>query len=346
MSSSADTGESSAAAPFAGIARLTRRWRQSRRPMVRYLWRVAQAVPVLIVVALVSFMLMHLLPGDPAEVIAGDQATPEAVERIRHQLGLDRPLLEQLGIWFWHLLHGDFGKSIILNQSVISAVLERLPVTLSLTFVSLLITLPVGILLGVLAAYRRGTWVDTSVMFFALLGVSLPSFWIGILAVIVFSVFLGWLPTGGYVPITTGGFVLWLRALVLPAAVLALFQIGFLARMTRSAMLDILDKEYVRTARAKGVSELRTIAKHAFRNALIPVVTVTGIICSLLIGGSVVIEQVFALPGIGRLMVQGILSRDYPLVQGTMLLLGFAFVGINLLVDLIYTLVDPRVRYD
>jgi peptide/nickel transport system permease protein len=305
--------------------------------------RLLQAIPVVVIFAVLVFTLLHLLPGDPAVAIAGSEATPEAIERIRQQLGLDRPLLEQLAAWFDRLAHGDFGKSLILNQSVLSAV-ERLPVTLSLSFLSLTITIPTGIVLGVLAAYWRNTCLDSLVMVSALVGVSMPSFWLGILSVIFFSVTLGWLPPAGYTPISQGLWP-WLSALIQPAVVLALFQIGFLARITRSAMLDVLDQDFIRTARAKGVDEWTTISKHAFRNTLIPVVTVSGIILSLLIGGSVVIEQVFALPGIGRLIVQGILARDYPLVQGTMLIFGFSFVVINILVDVIYMIVDPRVRF-
>jgi peptide/nickel transport system permease protein len=288
--------------------------------------RFLNAVPVILLVAVLTFFLMHLLPGDPAVIIAGTDAGPDAIARIRTQLGLDRPLLEQLGVWLLNLAHGNFGTSLALNQGVIGAVLERLPVTLSLAAISMAITLPAGIAMGVLAAYRRNTWVDQAVMVTALLGVSLPGFWIAILSVILFSVTLGWVPSGGYVPLTHG-FGPWFAALIQPAVVLALFQIGFLARMTRSAMLDVLDQDFI-------------------RNTLIPVVTASGIILSLLIGGSVIIEQVFALPGIGRLIVQAILARDYPLVQGTMLLLGFAFVVINLLLDIVYTLVDPRVRYE
>ena len=287
---------------------------------------------------------MHLLPGDPAAVIAGPEAGAEAVERIRRQLGLDRSIPEQLAVWLFHLAQGDFGRSIILNQPVLTALSERLPVTLSLTLVSFAITIPIGILLGVAAAKFRHTWIDSAVMFLALIGVSIPGFWIAILSVLLFSVNLGWLPASGYVPLAEGVWP-WFLALIQPAAMLALFQIGFLARMARSATLDVLDQDYIRTARAKGVSEWQTIAKHAFRNTLIPVVTATGIILSLLVGGSVVIEQVFALPGVGRLIVQAILTRDYPMVQGTLLALAFIFVGINLLVDIIYTWVDPRVRY-
>ncbi len=307
--------------------------------------RIAQAVPVMLIVAVLTFFLMHLLPGDPAVIIAGDQAGPEAIEAMRRTLGLDRPLLEQLWLWLTHLAQGNFGESLVLNQPVLSAVVERLPVTLSLAAVAFAITLPVGVALGITAAYWRDSWLDSAVMGFALLGVSVPNFWIATLSVILFSVNLGWLPSAGYVPMEDG-FLDWLAALLQPAAVLALFQIGFLARMTRSEMLEILDQDYVRTARAKGVSEFFTVTKHAFRNTLVSVVTVGGYIVSLLIGGSVVVEQVFALPGIGRLLVQAIMARDYPTVQGTMLLLGFAFVLINVLIDVLYTFIDPRVRYD
>ena len=307
--------------------------------------RILQAAPVIVVVSILAFLLINLLPGDPAVVIAGDQASPEAIAAVRHNLGLDKPLIEQLGIWFLHLLQGNFGASLMLNQSVVSAMGERLPVTLSLALLSIAITLPIGIFAGAIAAYYRQTWIDSCVMTLALLGVSAPAFWVAILSIILFSVTLRWFPTGGYTPFMQDP-VLWLRSLVLPAAMLSLFQIGFLARMTRSAMLDVLSQDYVRTARAKGLGEWKTVSKHAFRNALILIVTAIGILLSTAIGGSVVIEQVFALPGVGRLVVQGILARDYPLVQGVMLIYGFAFVLINLAVDLIYTFADPRVRYD
>jgi peptide/nickel transport system permease protein len=307
--------------------------------------RILQAAPVMVVVSILAFLLINLLPGDPAVVIAGDQASPEAIAAVRHNLGLDKPLIEQLGVWFLHLLQGNFGASLMLNQSVVSAMGERLPVTLSLALLSIAITLPIGIFAGAVAAYYRQTWIDSCVMTLALLGVSAPAFWVAILSIILFSVTLRWFPTGGYTPFMQDP-VLWLRSLVLPAVMLSLFQIGFLARMTRSAMLDVLSQDYVRTARAKGLGEWKTVSKHAFRNALILIVTAIGILLSTAIGGSVVIEQVFALPGVGRLVVQGILARDYPLVQGVMLIYGFAFVLINLAVDLIYTFADPRVRYD
>ena len=307
--------------------------------------KILQAIPVLLLVSVLAFLLMSLLPGDPAVVIAGDQASPEAIEKVRLTLGLDRPFLEQIALWFGQLVRGNFGNSLMLNQSVLSAMGERLPVTLSLAGLSLAITLPIGILVGSIAAYYRQTWVDSAVMSVALLGVSIPGFWIAILAVILFSVILGWLPSSGYVALSANP-AMWLRSLILPAAMLSLFQIGFLARMTRSAMLDVLSQDYIRTARSKGLSEWMTVGKHAFRNALIMVITALGILVSTAIGGSVVIEQVFALPGIGRLVVQGILARDYPLVQGVMLIYGFAFVAVNLTVDILYTFADPRVRYD
>jgi peptide/nickel transport system permease protein len=307
--------------------------------------RVLQAVPIILIVSVLAFLLMSLLPGDPAVVIAGDQASPEAIEKVRRSLGLDRPFLEQIGLWFLQLAQGNFGASLMLNQSVVSAMGERLPVTMSLAGLSLAITLPVGIFAGSIAAYYRQTWIDSVVMVVALLGVSIPAFWIAILAVILFSVMLGWLPSSGFVPLAQDP-LSWFRSLVMPAAMLSLFQIGFLARMTRSAMLDVLSQDFIRTARSKGLSEWSTVGKHAFRNALIMVITAMGILISTAIGGSVVIEQVFALPGIGRLVVQGILARDYPLVQGVMLIYGFAFVAINLMVDVLYTVADPRVRYD
>jgi peptide/nickel transport system permease protein len=308
-------------------------------------FKFLQAVPVILIISILAVLLLSLLPGDPAIIIAGEQASPEAVEHVRQQLGLDRPFLQQLAIWLLNLAQGNFGSSLILNQSVLSAVGERLPVTLSLAALSIAVTIPVGVFLGSLAAYYRQSWIDAGVMTFALLGVSIPAFWIAILGIILFSVHLGWVPSSGFTPISQGVGP-WLSSVILPALILSLFQIGFLARMTRSAMLDVMGQDFIRTARAKGLSEWRTVSKHALRNALILIITATGILLSTAIGGSVVIEQVFALPGIGRMVVQAILARDYPLVQGTMLIFGFTFVLINLIVDVLYTLADPRVRHD
>jgi peptide/nickel transport system permease protein len=308
-------------------------------------YKFLQAVPVILIISILAFLLLSLLPGDPAIVIAGEQASPEAVERVRRQLGLDQSFLQQLVIWLLNLMRGNFGSSLILNQSVVSAVIERLPVTLSLAAVSISITIPVGVFLGSVAAYFRRSWVDSLVMTVALLGVSVPAFWMAILGIILFSVRLGLVPSSGYAPISQG-LGAWFSSIILPALILSLFQIGFLARMTRSAMLDVLSQDYIRTARAKGLGEWRTVGKHALRNALILIITATGILLSTAIGGSVIIEQVFALPGIGRMVVQAIMARDYPLVQGTMLIFGFTFVLINLMVDILYSLADPRVRHD
>jgi peptide/nickel transport system permease protein len=307
--------------------------------------KLLQAVPVILIISVLAFLLLSLLPGDPATIIAGEQASPAAIEQVRKSLGLDRSFIEQLTIWIFNLARGNFGSSLILNQTVLSAVGERLPVTMSLALLSISFTIPVGVFLGSLAAYFRRSWIDTVVMTVALLGVSLPAFWIAILGVILFSVQLGWVPSSGYAPLSQG-FGPWFASIALPALILSLFQIGFLARMTRSAMLDVLGQDYIRTARAKGLGEWHTVGKHALRNALILIITATGILLSAAIGGSVIIEQVFALPGIGRMVVQAIMARDYPLVQGTMLILGFTFVMINLIVDILYTLADPRVRHD
>jgi len=307
--------------------------------------KLLQAVPVMLIISILAFLLLSLLPGDPAVIIAGDQASPAAIARVRQQLGLDRPYLEQIAIWLSNLARGNFGSSLILNQSVLSAVGERLPVTLSLAALSLAFTIPVGIFLGSLAAYFRRTWVDSAVMAIALLGVSVPAFWIAILGIVLFSVKLGWVPSSGFVPLSQGP-GLWFSSLVLPALILSLFKIGFLARMTRAAMLEVLNQDYIRTARAKGMSEWQTVGKHALRNALILIITAAGILVSAAIGGSVIIEQVFALPGIGRMVVQAIMARDYPLVQGTMLILGFSIVLINLLADVLYAWADPRVRHE
>jgi peptide/nickel transport system permease protein len=329
-----------------GWSETRRRRRSGELALLRIIGlKFLQAVPVILIISVLAFLLLSLLPGDPAIIIAGEQASPEAVERVRQQLGLDRPFLQQLAIWLLNLAQGNFGSSLVLNQSVLSAVAERLPVTLSLAALSISITIPVGVLLGSLAAYYRQSWIDAGVMTFALIGVSIPAFWIAILGIILFSVRLGWVPSSGFAPISQGVGP-WFSSVILPALILSLFQIGFLARMTRSAMLDVMGQDFIRTARAKGLSEWRTVSKHALRNALILIITATGILLSTAIGGSVVIEQVFALPGIGRMVVQAILARDYPLVQGTMLIFGFAFVLINLFVDVLYTLADPRVRHE
>jgi peptide/nickel transport system permease protein len=314
--------------------------------MGRYIvQRVLAAVPVLLIVTLISFCIMQLVPGDPAVVMAGPQATAAEVERVRVQLGLDRPFLEQLIHWYAGLAHGDLGRSILLGRGVSQAIAERIPVTLALALLSFLLTLAIGIPCGIVAALRQNTWVDQAVMTVALVGVSLPNFWLGLMLIIFFSVILDLMPAGGYVPFAAG-FWPWFKSLLLPSLSLGLLQMGLLARITRSTMLEVLRQDYIRTARAKGLTAFKVVGKHAFKNALIPVVTIIGIIFSLLLTGSVVIETVYSLPGLGRLLATSIFSRDYPVIQGGLLLTASMFVGINLLVDVLYAFLDPRVRYD
>jgi len=307
--------------------------------------RLLSAIPVLFLVSLISFMLMRLVPGDPAAIIAGLQATPEEIEHIRRQLGLDQPLINQLGSWYWQLLQGNLGDSILLGRSVSQSIIERLPVSLSIALYALVLTLVVALTSGVFAAMRQNTWIDQLLMTIALIGVSLPNFWLGLMLIILFAVNLGWLPSGGYVPLSES-FTGWLASTTLPAISLALLQMGLLARITRSTMLEVLQQDYIRTARAKGMPPWIVIGKHALKNVMIPVITVIGIIFSLLIGGSVVIETVYSIPGVGRLVGSAILRRDYPVIQGSLLVIAGMLVFINLVVDVLYAYFDPRVRYD
>jgi peptide/nickel transport system permease protein len=307
-------------------------------------WRLVSAVPVILLVTLISFSVMSLVPGDPAAIIAGATATDAEIADLRVALGLDRPFLERLLSWYGDLLSGDLGRSILLQRPVAEAIAERLPVTLALGAYAMVLTLVFGVGLGVVAAVRQNTWVDQICMTVAVLGVSIPNLWLALLFVFLFAVTLGWFPTGGYVPFgedALGALV----ALTLPAISLALMQVGLLARMTRSAMLEVLRQDFVRTARAKGLPGWFVVLRHALGNALIPLVTVLGIILSLMISGTVVIESVFSLPGMGRLIVNAIQRRDYPVIQGGLMLIAVALVLVNLVVDLLYAWLDPRVRY-
>jgi peptide/nickel transport system permease protein len=306
--------------------------------------RLLTALPVLLIVSALSFGIVWIVPGDVAAEMAGPTATAEELARLRERLGLTRPWHEQLVGWYSALLHGDLGESILLRQGVTEAIVERLPVTLALTFLALAIALVLGTALGVVAAVRAGKGADRLAMGTALIGFSLPDFWLGLVFVYVFAVLLGWLPTGGYVPFGEDP-VGWARSMLLPAATLALSQMGLFARMTRAAMLEVLRQDYVRTARAKGMPGWIVVGKHALGNALIPVVTVAGIACGVLLGGAVVIESVFSLPGVGRLIVGAIQRRDYPVIQGGLLLTATIFVLVNLLVDLLYAALDPRIRH-
>ncbi len=307
--------------------------------------RLASAIPVLFVVSVVSFLLIWIVPGDVTAEIAGPDATPAQIVRLRHDLGLDQPLLGRAVIWYGRLAHGDLGQSYLLNRSVAAAVLERLPVTLSLVALGLLLSVVMGVLLGVLAAVRHNSWVDQLATSVALLGLSIPDFWFGLVLIVFFGVQLEWLPTGGFVPIDVSPLG-WLRSMTLPALTLAFTQMGVVARMTRSSMLDVLGQDYIRTARAKGMQSWVVIFRHALLNALIPIVTVVGILTGVLLGGAVVVEQVFSLPGVGRLIIGAIQRRDFPIIQGGLLITAATFVFVNIGVDIIYGWLDPRVRDD
>jgi peptide/nickel transport system permease protein len=307
--------------------------------------RLSHAVPVLVVVSLITFALIHIVPGDAAQVMAGPDATRAQVEGLRTALGLDRPLYVQLGLWYWRMLHGDLGDSYMLGRSVVQAIGERVPVTALLSLYALAITLPLGLLAGIVAATHHKHWLDSTVMTVALLGVSVPGFWLSIMGIVLFSVGLGWLPATGYVP-PQQSLLACLRSLTLPAVSLAVFQIGFLARMVRATMLEVLRQDFIRTARAEGVAEWKILAKHALKNIMTPILTVIGIILGVVLAGAVVIEQIFALPGLGLLVVEGILRRDYPVIQGSLLVVAGTLVLINLAIDLMYGVLDPRVRYE
>ncbi|WP_158743068.1 ABC transporter permease [Acidisphaera sp. L21] len=305
--------------------------------------RLLGAIPTLLLVSLITFAILHLIPGDPAVVMAGLSATPQDVAQIRSDLGLDQPLLGQLVHWYAGLLHGNLGRSLLLGQDVLEAILQRLPVTLSLSLYGLVLTLLIGVAGGVLAALKQNTIVDQAAMIGAMIGISMPSFFFAPLMVLVFAVHFGWLPSGGYVNFIDSPLG-WLRAATLPAVSLALLQVGLLARITRSTMLEVLRQDYVRTARAKGLSGMSVVGKHALANAMIPITTVVGIAISLLLSGSVVIETIFSVPGIGQLLTQAVLNRDYPLVQGGLLVLTTVLVLVNIAVDVAYAAMDPRVR--
>ncbi|MCC7274220.1 MAG: ABC transporter permease, partial [Alphaproteobacteria bacterium] len=304
--------------------------------------RLLTALPVLLLVSLITFGLIQLVPGDPATVIAGQDASPAELARVREMLQLDAPWYDRLLAWYGRLAQGDLGQSFTLGRSVATAIMERAPVTFSLAAFALVMTLAIGMTIGIAAALRQNSWLDAALMGFALVGVSLPNFWLGIMFILVFAVELGWLPSGGYVgpEESVAG---WLRCLVLPALSLALLQMGLLARITRASMIEVLRQDYVRTARAKGLPAWKVVGKHALRNVLVPVVTVIGIIFSLLLAGAVVIETVYSIPGIGRLVVAGIARRDYPVIQGALLLIATSCVLLNIVVDILYAYIDPRV---
>ena len=305
--------------------------------------RVLASIPVLLLVSLITFVLLSLVPGDPASAFLDASATAEALERVRRELGLDRPFLVRMGEWYLRVLQGDLGTSLLLNRSVTSAILERLPVTLSLTAMAFLVSVLLGMAAGVLAAVRHGKATDQGLMTLALLGLSIPEFWLGLVLIWLVAVMVPIFPAGDYVAFATNPWQ-WARHLALPTFTLACVQMGFVARMTRSSMLEVLGQDFVRTARAKGLPEPYVVLRHGLANAMVPIVTVMGIMVGALLGGAVVTEQVFSIPGLGRLIIGAVLSRDFPVIQGGLLFLALIYLVVNLVVDLLYAVVDPRVR--
>jgi peptide/nickel transport system permease protein len=313
--------------------------------MYGYLFRrLLGTIPVMVVVAVFIFLMLRLTPSDPAAIIAGDNATTEQVAQIRGQLGLDRPMVEQFFIWSAKVLSGDFGESFFFRKTVAQLIGERIEPTLSLAFFTIMIAVLVAVPLGVLAAHRHGSWIDRIVMGFSVLGFSVPVFVIGYLLIYLFAIYLNWLPVQGYQRIAegVGG---WVQRLILPSMTLSVIYIALIARMTRTSVLEVLSEDYIRTARAKGQIERKVLFRHALRNAAVPIVTVIGLGIALLIGGVVVTESVFTIPGLGRLTVDAVLARDYPTIQAVILLFSFVYVMINLAVDMLYTILDPRIRY-
>jgi len=306
--------------------------------------RIAATVPVMLIVAVLVFLMLRLTPGDPAAVIAGDNANAEQIAAIRTRLGLDQPIVVQFFIWFGQILHGDFGESFFFKKSVAELIASRLEPTLALSLSTILIAVAVAVPLGVLAAYKQGTLIDKIVMGFSVLGFSVPVFVIGYSLIYLFAIELNWLPVQGYQRLADG-FGGFLARLVLPSLTLAVIYIALIARMTRTSVLDVMGEDYIRTARAKGQVERKVLFNHALRNAAVPIVTVIGFGVALLIGGVVVTESVFTIPGIGRLTVDAVLARDYPTIQAVILLFSFVYVLINLVVDLAYRVFDPRIRY-
>lgn len=299
--------------------------------------RLLSTVPVLIGISLLLFFMLRMLPGDPAQVLAGQMATPQEIENIRHQLGLDRPIYEQYTVYMSHLVRFDLGRSARTQNPVIDEIWARLPNTLLLAVVAIVLACLFGIPAGIISAVRPYSWIDYLVTLSALFGISMPVFWLGLMLVVLFAVILHWLPAGG-----TGSW----QHVILPAVTLASFVVAFIARMTRSTMLETLSQDFTTTARSKGLAEMVVIVKHALKNALIPIITVVGLQFGFLLGGAVLTETVFAWPGLGRLLYDSISARDYPMIQGTILIFGLLYILVNLVVDLIYAFVDPRIRYD
>lgn len=299
--------------------------------------RIIFSIPVIIGVSILVFLMLHALPGDPVEIMMGNSASADAAARVRHQLGLDRPLYVQYGRFVGHAATGDLGRSIRTNQPVMQLIMSQFPSTLQLTFAGLGFAIVLGMLLGTIAATHHRTWIDHSSMVVAVVGVSMPSFWLGFLFIAFFSLKLGWFPATGQ-----GG----ISRLVLPALALGIGASAVIARLVRSSMLEVMRQEYIGVARAKGLRNRTVVYRHGLRNALIPVVTIVGLQFGQLLAGTVIIETVFSRQGLGRLTIEAILNKDYPVVQGTILFTAVGYVLVNLLVDILYAFIDPQVRYD
>ena len=306
--------------------------------------RVLAAIPVMGVVALFVFLLLRLTPGDPAAILAGDNASPEQLERIRASLGLNEPLYQQFFTWINKLLHGDLGVSLISHVPVLQMISQRVEPSISIALSTIVLSILVAVPLGVIAAWKHGTWIDRFVMGLSVVGFSVPVFVIGYVLIQIFAIELRWVPVQGFKSITTG-FGPFFERIILPTCTLSFIYVALIARMTRASMLDVLGEDYVRTARAKGIAESAVLLRHALRNAAVPVITVIGNGFALLISGVVVTESVFNLPGIGRLTVDAVLARDYPVIQAMILLTSLVYVTVNLLIDVAYTFLDPRIRY-
>ena len=306
--------------------------------------RCFATLPVILVVAIFVFSLLYIAPGDPALIIAGDQATPEVVERVRQSLGLDRPFFVRLFEWGLNILQGDLGRSALSGKPVTELIAQRLEPTLSLMALTLVLSVGIAVPLGVAAAWARGSLFDRFAMIFCVAGFSLPLFVTGYLLAYIIGLKLGWLPVQGYTPLEKG-VVPWLRSLILPASALAVVYVALITRIARASMLEVMSRDYIRTAKAKGLKLPAILFIHALKNAAVPIVTVVGTGVALLIGGSVVAESVFALPGLGRLTIDAIQSRDYPVIQGVVLLFSISYVLLNLIVDILYTVFDPRISY-
>jgi len=313
--------------------------------MYRFLARrLLATIPVLLIVAVLVFMMLRLTPGDPAAILAGDAANVDQIASIRAGLGLDRPIVVQFGIWIGNLLSGDLGESFYYKTKVATLIGQRLEPTLSLAAMTILIAVLVAVPLGVLAAWRHGGWFDRTLMGFSVVGFSIPIFVLAYILIWIVSLKLGWLPVQGYKRLAEG-FGPWLQHLLLPSITLSIIYVALIARVTRASVLETLGEDYIRTARAKGLPESRVLVRHALANAAVPIATIIGIGIALLIGGVVVTESVYAIPGLGRLTVDAVLARDFPTIQGVILLFSFFYVAINLLVDLSYVFFDPRIRY-